>query len=94
MQGVRIPSPMTMAVPSMVATKRKYFANMVFSRTAFNFEALCERLFGNSKRKLDTSLSSACWLGINPALLCLHINEYNANVPPDFNEKPCHTNLI
>lgn len=88
-QGVRIPSPITMAVPSMVKIKRKYLANIVLSRAVFIFEALSERLFGNSSLKLETSPSSACWLGIKPTSLCLHINEYNANVPPNANENSC-----
>lgn len=82
MQGVRTPSPMTMEVPSMVAKSRKNLANLLFSSLDFSFVALRRRLLGNSSWKLETSWSSACWLGIRPTLAYLHISEYKANVPP------------
>lgn len=48
MQGVRTPSPMTMEVPSMVANKRKNFANRLFSSLYLRLDALLRRLLGNS----------------------------------------------
>ena len=83
MQGVRTPSPITMEVPSIVANNRKNFAELLFSSLDLSFDAICSLLLGSSNRKLETSLSSACWLGINPTLAYRHIREYKANVPPE-----------
>lgn len=48
MQGVRIPSPMIIEVPIMVATRRKYLKNRLFSTTDFSFDALLSLLLGIS----------------------------------------------
>lgn len=82
MQGVRTPSPMTMEVPSTVANKRRNLANVLFSSLDLSLDALSSLVLGSSNRKLETSLSSACWLGIIPTLAYRHIREYKANVPP------------
>ena len=82
MHGVRTPSPITIEVPSIVANKRKYLANLEFSSLDLTFDALFRLLLGNSSWKFETSLSSACSFGVNPTFAYRQISEYNANVPP------------
>lgn len=83
MQGVNMPSPITIEVPSMVANKRRYLEGLLFSSLDFSPEAIFRCLLGNSILKFDTSLSSGCSLGVNPTFAYRQIKEYNANVPPD-----------
>ena len=83
MQGVRTPSPITMEVPSIVASNKKYLANLLLSNLDFKFDARFVRLVGSSSSKLETFLSSACSLGVNPTFAYRHTREYNANVPPN-----------
>lgn len=50
MHGVRIPSPSTMEVPSMVMNKMEYFIVWFFSSMDFTKDALLSRRFGTSSR--------------------------------------------
>lgn len=74
-----MPSPMTIEVPSMVANKRKYLANWLFS----NLDLSIDSPDGMGSWKFETSLSSASSLGVNPTLAYRQMSEYNANVPPN-----------
>lgn len=95
MQGVRTPSPITMEVPSMVANNKKNLVKLLLSRLDLSFDAIFCLLLGMFNRKLETSLSSACKLGINPTLAYRHMREYKANVPPGTNDnEEYHMNQI
>jgi hypothetical protein len=70
MQGVRIPSPSTIEVPSMVMIKMKYFNIRLFSSRDLTKDAILSRRIGTSSPLLDTCScwSSGCWLGVKLTL--------------------------
>lgn len=48
MEGVKMLSPMTIEVPSMVTSNKKILANWLFSKLDLSTEASFNRLLGNS----------------------------------------------
>ena len=79
--GVRIPSPITIQVPTRTRIRSAFFRNAYLSNHRLVLAAKdcswkVERLY------VVSSSSVRCWFGIVLTLACRQSNEYRANVPP------------
>lgn len=83
--GVMTPSAITIEVPARTNIRSSLFSGNEASRLSLIFIDLSSSGDGTFNLKLDIRASDGSWFGRRLTFACLHINEYNANVPPATN---------